>query len=557
MVVQKKRIHLMIPFLLAILLTLTVFSENTVHASNDGFSEELNSLNTELWYTSDLWANGGTFGNGWRGDHVEFDSGTMALRLDDQLCPSGCSDKPYASGEYATNNTYGYGRVEARIKVAKGDGLVTSLFIYSGPTQGTANDEIDIEILGKDTTKMETNYFTNGVGKHGTVIDLRFDAAENFHDYAFEWSPKAIKWYVDDVLVHTEIGKRGRLPTVPGQIMVNLWSGTGAAAAEWTKPFVYANSPIRAYYDWIKFTSLDADVTKTGSIAVTVLNDDKKTPISEPLAVKITDKNGRLVTSTSDTISITEGTFTSANTLAKGTYYVTISDGNIEQTTEVRVATKPIRVKLIWESTLTGIKDSKGTIKKSGAITGIVYDGTADTATVATDATVKIISKKTTWSTKTNKNGSFKVYVPAGIYDVIVEGRDSANVDDKKNIIYKKIKVTAGQAAAPLQQLNASLTWETVDKDLDFVLTESSLTGKNTTTASKSFTGKALANSTVSVYTVTSGDTVKTWVAETKTKKNGEFNVKVPSLAGERVLFRVQDEAGNIYEAIVEVPPIV
>ena len=294
----------------------------------------------------------------------------------------------------------------------------------------------------------------------------------------------------------------------------------------------------------------------TGSIAIAVLNDDKKTPVTgEALHVTITDKNGTEMTSSADTISVTDGTFTSANTLAKGIYYVTISDGKVNQTTEVKVTTKQANVKFIWESTLEGLKDNKNAIKKSGAITGIVYDGTADTATVASDATVKIVSKKTTWFTKTNKIGSFTVYVPAGTYDVIIEGKDSANADDKKNIIYKNVKVTAGQAASPLQQLNAGLNWEAADKDLDFVLTESSLAGKTSGKASKAFTGKALANSIVTVYRMASEDTIKIWVAEATTKKNGEFSVSVPNLAGKRVLFRVRDEAGNIYESDVKQVP--
>ena len=35
----------------------------------------------------------------------------------------------------------------------------------------------DVEILGKDTTKLQTNYFTDGVGGHETVISLGFDAS--------------------------------------------------------------------------------------------------------------------------------------------------------------------------------------------------------------------------------------------------------------------------------------------------------------------------------------------------------------------------------------------
>lgn len=218
--------------------------------------EPLNKVNNDLFYKSNGWANGDDFGVGWKKDNVEFNNGVMAMRLDNTGCPSKCSGKKFASGEYSTQDTYGYGRIEVRLKVASGTGLVTSLFTYfdADPSDAVeANDEIDIEILGKDTTKLETNYYTDGGGGHSTVIDLGFDSSLDFHDYAFEWSPTSIKWYVDGKLIHTEDGSRGKLPSKPGQIMVNMWSADGDAAKYWAGKFVYPGVPVRAFYDWIKF----------------------------------------------------------------------------------------------------------------------------------------------------------------------------------------------------------------------------------------------------------------------------------------------------------------
>lgn len=45
---------------------------------------------------------------------------------------------------------------------------------------------INIEILGKDTTKVQFNYFTDSRGDHEFFYDLGFDASEDFHDYAFD-----------------------------------------------------------------------------------------------------------------------------------------------------------------------------------------------------------------------------------------------------------------------------------------------------------------------------------------------------------------------------------
>ena len=137
-----------------------------------------------------------------------FSGGLMTLQLDNATCPTGCSGKPYASDEYRTNDVYGYGTFTVHMRAAKASGIVSSFFIYNG----TPWDEIDIEFLGKDTTKMQTNYFTNGVGGHETLINLGFDASAALHTYAIVWQSGSIKWYVDGVLVLTENGSRGPCP---------------------------------------------------------------------------------------------------------------------------------------------------------------------------------------------------------------------------------------------------------------------------------------------------------------------------------------------------------
>jgi len=202
-------------------------------AAGRNFSDELDTYNTNLWLKSDGWTNNGMFNCGWRADHIAFAASTMTLTLDTATCPGGCSGKPYASGEYRSSAVYGYGTFEARLKAAKGSGVVTSFFIFDQ----TAWHEIDAEILGKDTTQIQTNYFTNGVGRHETVIHLGFDAAAAFHKYTIVWRAGSINWYVDDVLIVTETGSRGPLPSVAGKMMVNLWPGTGVDS--WLGPLAY------------------------------------------------------------------------------------------------------------------------------------------------------------------------------------------------------------------------------------------------------------------------------------------------------------------------------
>jgi beta-glucanase (GH16 family) len=217
-----------------------------------GLLDNLDSFNSGLFSKSDGYTNGNSFNCGWRSDHINFSDGIMTITLDNRTCPSGCSSRPYASGEYRTTKKYGYGLFEASLKPAKASGIMGgSLFIYTGPSDNQPWDEVDIEFLGKDTTKMQTNYYTGGTGGHETLVNLGFDASEAFHTYAFEWTAASIKWYVDGNLVHTENGSRGALPTHSAKIMLNVWPGIGVNG--WLGPFKYTG-PLSFQVDWVKYT---------------------------------------------------------------------------------------------------------------------------------------------------------------------------------------------------------------------------------------------------------------------------------------------------------------
>lgn len=194
------------------------------------------------WEISTGYSNGLPFDCVWSSDNIRFNGKTMELSLTNR------EGGPVKGAEYKTLDTYHYGKYEVRMKAAKNTGIVSSFFVYTGPSFGTPWDEIDIEFLGKDTTKVQLNYYTDGVGGHEKMIDLGYDASQEFHDYAFEWKKDAINWYIDGKLVHTATDN---LPVTPAKIMMNLWNGTGVD--DWLGPYDGA-SPITAEYEWIKFT---------------------------------------------------------------------------------------------------------------------------------------------------------------------------------------------------------------------------------------------------------------------------------------------------------------
>jgi len=209
---------------------------------NTALTEDFSNLDESLWQRAD-WSNDGMFNCGWKPDHAVVSGGMLTLALDDTMS----HDKPYTGGEFRSTDTFSYGKFTARMKAAKSDGIVSSFFLYTGDPW----DEIDFEVLGKDTTKVQLNYFVNGVGHHEKMIDLGFDAATGFHDYTIEYGKGYIVWYVDGTEKYRVTGAASSLPSHPMKIMVNLWPGIGVDT--WLKPFVYS-ARLEAQYASLSFT---------------------------------------------------------------------------------------------------------------------------------------------------------------------------------------------------------------------------------------------------------------------------------------------------------------
>ncbi len=203
-----------------------------------GYSDEVSAK----FEASDGWSNGSMFNCTWRKRNVTFEQGCMKLSIDSDI-----GDIPYSGGEFRSKDFYGFGYYETEMKPISNDGVVSSFFTYTGPSDNNPWDEIDIEFLGKDTTKVQFNYFTDGKGNHEYLYDLGFDASEEFHTYGFLWQTDSITWYVDGEAVYTATEN---IPQTPSKIMLNTWPGTGVDG--WLNAFD-GTVPLYAEYHHIDF----------------------------------------------------------------------------------------------------------------------------------------------------------------------------------------------------------------------------------------------------------------------------------------------------------------
>ncbi|WP_291196701.1 family 16 glycosylhydrolase [Hyphomonas sp.] len=172
------------------------------------------------WYKSDFYYPNSDH-PAWKADLIHFKQDRIELEVRRQRT----AYKKIAGAEYQRRGFHHFGRYEVVMQAAPGSGTVSAMFTHTHQQFGDPHDEIDIEFLGKDLTRLHANYFTNGQQLGGIYIPLGFDASKEVHLYAFEWEPDEIRWYVDDRLAYTATPADMPIPQAPGRLMLHLWSG--------------------------------------------------------------------------------------------------------------------------------------------------------------------------------------------------------------------------------------------------------------------------------------------------------------------------------------------
>ena len=208
-------------------------------------------------FASDGWTNGTVFNTQWSSDCVSLDDGAMHLSLAANPDGDEATNNAYFGGETRSYQFFGYGDYSVKMKPAKKAGTASTFFTYTGPgdeeegEDPAPHDEIDIEFLGKDTTKVQFNYFVNGVGGHEYWYNLGFDASAEYHEYGYRWTDEYIVWFVDGKPVHkVEASAKNPMPSHPGKIFMNYWCGTTAAhgwMGQYSNPGAESTD-----YQWVK-----------------------------------------------------------------------------------------------------------------------------------------------------------------------------------------------------------------------------------------------------------------------------------------------------------------
>jgi hypothetical protein len=162
------------------------------------------------------------------------------------------------SAEVYTAASYGYGRVEARMRFAAGDGVVSSFFLWKGGSEvpGTFWNELDFEKVGADCRVQTNAIFGNPAANHEQNHSLD-DPCGAYHTYAYEWTPNAIAWLVDGIEIRRDTGATAAAFAQHAACMevhFNVWPGDATFGGNFNPSIL----PVHQYVDWVQFSAYEA-----------------------------------------------------------------------------------------------------------------------------------------------------------------------------------------------------------------------------------------------------------------------------------------------------------
>jgi endo-1,3-1,4-beta-glycanase ExoK len=191
-------------------------------------------------------------------ENVRFEAGLLSLLLTPQASDPA---KPFRGVEMRSMDTLTYGKVEARVRLARGSGVVSSLVLLYTPWPADDWNELDVEYLGRysDRIQFNTMVYTGAPTQAPVQVSvtptqepylapLAFDPSGDFHVYSIAWTPNEVRFEVDGQSQHLWSAQIARMK-LPQNILLTIWA---SSAADWAGPVALDLPPTSADYDWIR-----------------------------------------------------------------------------------------------------------------------------------------------------------------------------------------------------------------------------------------------------------------------------------------------------------------
>lgn len=172
---------------------------------------------------------------------------------------SAASNAHATSGaELYTGESYSYGRFEARVQFAGGDGVVSSFFLWkSGSEMSDVYwNELDLETVWADCELKTNALYGLPEANHTDSSGTEGGWCTGFHTYAFEWTPDYVAWFVDGKELRRETGAdstafRDNAAEEGMQFHFNVWPGDKTFGGNFSESIL----PVHEYINWVQYSS--------------------------------------------------------------------------------------------------------------------------------------------------------------------------------------------------------------------------------------------------------------------------------------------------------------
>jgi len=176
------------------------------------------------------------------------------------------AQKNYKGAEVYSNQSWKYGKVEMRMRMAKGSGILSTFFTYKNGSEvsGAFWEEVDIEVFGKNNAEsFQSNIITNNPKKTSEEVHTPgYSMGDAYHTYTLEWTPNYVAWFIDGVLMRKTIGGQVSELTNTESFRFNLWA---ANITSWVGAFDVNALPAYQFVNWIKYSTYTPGTGNNGA----------------------------------------------------------------------------------------------------------------------------------------------------------------------------------------------------------------------------------------------------------------------------------------------------
>jgi len=164
-----------------------------------------------------------------------------------------------ASAELYGTKAYFYGRFDARIRYAPGDGVVSTFFLWKegGEAANAYWGELDFEKIAADCRMQINNIYGNPETQHQSMPSMGIAMCEGYHDYRIEWTPTYIAWIVDGKEIRRDTGTNATTYTQNASdgmtFHFNIWPGNSSFGGNINN----TKLPVHQYISWVQYSSYD------------------------------------------------------------------------------------------------------------------------------------------------------------------------------------------------------------------------------------------------------------------------------------------------------------